>query len=186
MLSNGSVLIILCSGEKKMLKTYKEKRNFSKTPEPTGEKLKKNKLPIFAIQEHHASHLHYDFRLEMEGVLKSWALPKGIPAESNKKHLAVLTEDHPIEYANFSGTIPKGEYGGGEVSIWDKGTFDNLSHNKAGEIKDILKAFKAGHIVFCLHGKKLKGQPFVLHRFKTANKNEWFIFKLKDGIIKST
>src|SRR5437588_828352 len=96
------------------LTNYRKKRNFSKTTEPIGQTLKKNKFPIFVIQEHHASHLHYDLRLEMEGVLKSWALPKGIPTEPNKKHLAILTEDHPIEYANFSGTIPKGEYGGGE------------------------------------------------------------------------
>jgi bifunctional non-homologous end joining protein LigD len=161
------------------LTNYRKKRNFSKTTEPIGQTFKKNKFPIFVIQEHHASRLHYDFRLEMEGVLKSWALPKGIPTESNKKHLAVLTEDHPIEYAHFSGTIPKGEYGGGKVSIWDKGTFENLSHDKAGQIKDISKAFKAGHIVFCLHGEKLKGDSFVLHQFKTAHKNEWFIFKLK-------
>ncbi len=162
-----------------MLETYHHKRNFSKTPEPKGN-LPKNHMvfPIFVIQEHHASHLHYDFRLEMEGVLKSWALPKGVPQKKGEKHLAILTEDHPIEYANFSGTIPSGQYGAGEVFIWDKGTFENLTHDPQQHIKNLANAFKDGHISICLHGKRLKNSYFVLQRVVLSKKEQWILLKL--------
>lgn len=144
------------------LTKYKAKRKFSKTPEPGGRKLKKN-LSRFVVQEHHARNLHYDFRIEMEGVLKSWAVPKGVPDKKGIKRLAIETEDHPIDYINFSGTIPEGEYGAGEVKIWDKGKYKIIS----GRLKD-------GSIKINLNGKKLKGE-YILVLLK--NSKNWLIFK---------
>jgi bifunctional non-homologous end joining protein LigD len=117
----------------------------------------------FVIQEHHAHRLHYDFRLERDGVLKSWAVPKGIPEVPGEKHLAVAVEDHPLEYGHFEGTIAKGEYGAGTVTIWDKGTYDT-------------KHWAGDKIEVILHGTRLTGH-YVLVPFKRAGKNEWLIFK---------
>jgi len=145
------------------LEKYKAKRDFTKTKEPKGKILKKN-LSRFVVQEHHASHLHYDFRLELEGVLKSWAVPKGLPETAGVKRLAVQVEDHPVEYIGFSGTIPEGEYGAGEVFIWDKGKYEIL----AGDLDK-------GSLKFKLNGKKLKGE-YALVRFK--EKKDWLIYKI--------
>ncbi len=145
------------------LEKYQTKRKFTKTPEPKGE-LKKKSLSRFVVQEHHARNLHYDFRLEHEGVLKSWAVPKGVPEEKGVKRLAVQVEDHPVDYINFSGIIPEGEYGAGEVKIWDKGKWKLIS----GDLQD-------GSIKFELSGKKLKGE-YALIRFK--NIKNWLIFKI--------
>ncbi|MEM3673276.1 MAG: DNA polymerase ligase N-terminal domain-containing protein [Candidatus Bathyarchaeia archaeon] len=142
------------------LKEYACKRNFEKTTEPKGE-LKMCKGNIYVIQKHAATHLHYDLRLEMDGVLKSWAIPKEPPRNSGVKRLAVQVEDHPIDYANFEGTIPEGEYGAGTVKIWDKG-FYNLIDRKEDKI------------VVEIHGEKLRG-TYVLVRFK--NKKNWLFFK---------
>ncbi len=120
----------------------------------------------FVIQEHHASHHHYDFRLEMDGVLKSWAIPKGPPIEPTERRLAVLVEDHPLEYIDFEGVIPEGEYGAGQVLIWDKGTYE-------------LQEKKVDKISFSLEGEKLKGH-FTLLRLKKGKKgNEWLLLKHK-------
>ena len=120
----------------------------------------------FVIHKHYASHLHYDFRLEMEGVLRSWAIPKGPPIESTEKRLAVLVEDHPLEYIDFEGDIPNGGYGAGQVLIWDKGTYE-------------LQEKKVDKISFSLEGEKLKGN-FTLLRLKKGKKgNEWLLLKHK-------
>ena len=118
----------------------------------------------FVIQEHHASHFHYDFRLEMEGVLKSWAIPKGPPIEPTEKRLAVLVEDHPLEYIYFEGVIPEGEYGAGQVLIWDKGTYE-------------LQEKKVDKISFSLEGEKLKGNFTLLRLKKGKKENEWLFLK---------
>lgn len=147
----------------KVLGDYHKKRDFSVTAEPEGEMKKEGGSNSFVIQEHHARRLHFDFRLEREGVLKSWAVPKGMPDAPGEKHLAVAVEDHPLEYGHFEGTIPEGEYGAGTVSIWDNGTYDT-------------KHWDPYKIEITLHGKRLNG-PYVLVRFKRAGKNEWLVFR---------
>ncbi|MEO6053231.1 MAG: DNA polymerase ligase N-terminal domain-containing protein, partial [Chthoniobacterales bacterium] len=117
------------------LKEYIRKRNFSKTAEPRGKKAISKGVHRFVIQKHAASHLHYDFRLEMGGTLKSWAVPKGIPFAKGEKRLAMEVEDHPVSYIDFEGTIPKGEYGGGTVMVWDKGSYEPLSKTPAKELR---------------------------------------------------
>ena len=147
------------------LNSYKQKREFSKTPEPKGKIKNSNEKLIFVVQEHHASHLHWDFRLEINGVLKSWAIPKEPPTAKGIKRLAIQVEDHPLNYADFEGEIPKGNYGAGKVEIWDAGTY---------ELDDL----KRDKIEFELHGKKLKGK-YVLVKTKYGKQKEksWLFFK---------
>jgi DNA ligase D-like protein (predicted 3'-phosphoesterase) len=148
-----------------VLEKYKEKRDFKKTPEPKGKtETVKSEKTIFVVHEHHASHLHWDLRLEMDGVLKSWAIPKEPPLEPAVKRLAVLVEDHPLDYASFEGTILKGNYGAGKVIIWDKGTYELAEKTDKG-------------FVVKINGKKLNG-TFVLFKFKPPN--NWLFFKKKD------
>ncbi len=179
-MSNYKKLIITCfilnmgsSMSAKKLETYKNKRNFKKTPEPSGkEKSKKLDHPIFVVQKHNASHLHYDFRIEMNGVLKSWAIPKGPSNDPNEKRLAVETEDHPMSYATFEGTIPEGNYGAGTVKVWDHGTFESIKPEK------LEQSYKNGKIEIKLNGKKLKGN-YVLVRTKLGgNKKNWLFKKM--------
>jgi bifunctional non-homologous end joining protein LigD len=170
------------SGDTPMpLEHYRAKRDFKKTREPSGEsKTKAHKQPIFVVQEHHASHLHYDFRLEADGVLKSWAVPKEPSMDPSIKRLAVQVEDHPLGYATFAGTIPKGQYGGGTVKIWDHGTYENLMEDKAdGQTPAV--AIDAGRIEFVLHGERLKGK-FALIRMRPRGrgKPQWLLIKMKD------
>src|SRR5215213_2602262 len=135
-----------------LLKKYRTMRDFGDTPEPAGGKPKKSKLPIFVIQKHRASHLHYDFRLEMEGVLKSWAIPKGPSYDPGIKRLAMQTEDHPLAYGDFEGRIPDGEYGGGDSIIWDRGTYDTIPPGQASAQR------KKGHLKVRFEGQKLQGE----------------------------
>ena len=156
------------------LATYKEKRDFSKTPEP-GAKRGKAKGNSFVIQKHAARRTHFDFRLEQDGVLKSWAVTRGPSLDPSEKRLAVRTEDHPLEYGGFEGVIPKGEYGGGPVMIWDEGTWEPIGDPDEGLAKGDLK--------FRLHGHRLKGD-WVLVRMKkdrTGGKREnWLLIKKRD------
>jgi DNA ligase D-like protein (predicted 3'-phosphoesterase) len=160
---------------------YREKRNFKVTPEPSGGRKKTSHQPIFVVQKHAARALHYDLRLESEGVLKSWAVPKGPSLDPDAKHLAVPTEDHPLDYADFEGVIPKGEYGAGAVIVWDTGPYRNIS-DKEGSPLTMAQAEKKGHIKVWLEGKKLKG-AFSLFRFRQAEgheKESWLLVKMKD------
>ena len=163
---------------------YLKKRNLKKSGEPTPKKIKKEnkklnsreqylkgkimrrkprRLSRYLIHEHHASHLHWDLRIEMEGVLKSWAVPKIPPKEENEKRLAIQVEDHPLEYAKFHGIIPEGNYGAGEVKIWDKGTYELIEKTP-------------NKIIIKIHGKKLKGKYCLI---KTSyGKNQWLFFKI--------
>lgn len=155
------------------LATYHKKRNFTKTSEPKGKIPKKNNSvkKLYVIQKHAASHLHYDFRLELNGVLISWAVPKGPSLNPNTKRLAMHVEDHPIEYGSFEGIIPEGEYGGGTVMLWDTGEWICIDKNP-------LQAYKKGNLTFTLHGKKLKGK-WKLIRIQHNDKT-WLLIKLKD------
>ena len=156
------------------LKKYKAKRNFSQTAEPKGGKPLPKQVrgaSRFVIQKHAASRLHYDFRLQMEGVLKSWALPKGLPWQQGEKHLAVEVEDHPIEYETFEGVIPQGNYGGGSVMVWDRGAYYVYGEQP-------LKSLREGKLHLVLAGEKAQGEwTLVRIRGRDGEKNQWLILK---------
>jgi len=161
------------------LKEYHKKRDFKVTPEPSGKSKSAEKATSalgYVIQKHRASHLHYDFRLEWNGVLLSWAVPKGPSLDPSVKRLAMQVEDHPIEYANFEGVIPEGEYGGGTVMVWDKGTWEP-------ESPDVDEALRKGDLKFTLHGQKLKGS-WVLVRTRgfggSSGRPSWLLIKHRD------
>jgi bifunctional non-homologous end joining protein LigD len=159
------------------LKKYRSMRDFGDTPEPAGKvKIPKKKKPIFVIQKHQASHLHYDFRLEMEGVLKSWAVPKGPSYDPAVKRLAMMTEDHPYDYASFEGIIPEGNYGAGQVIIWDEGTWEFI---EPGD--DPVRAVQQGKLTFKLNGKKMFGEwALVRIKGRSPKGNEWLLLKHRD------
>ena len=163
------------------LAKYKEKRTFDQTPEPAGGKASGAQLR-FVIQKHAASHLHYDFRLEMEGVLKSWAVPKGPSTDPEVKRLAMMVEDHPYDYRSFEGIIPEGNYGAGTVIVWDEGTYeaaDLKGKSKKEQEKSLLHELHQGKIKFVLHGKKLKGE-YALVKAHGRGENGWLLMKLED------
>jgi DNA ligase D-like protein (predicted 3'-phosphoesterase) len=149
-------------GEEKLLQ-YQARRDFTMTPEPSGKKAAGLRGNSYVVHEHRARHLHYDLRMEREGVLKSWAVPKGVPEVAGEKHLAVETEDHPLEYLTFEGTIPEGEYGAGTEAIWDTGTYETL-------------VWDEGKVEVIFHGKRLSGR-YVLVRFRRPGKKDWLILK---------
>ncbi|MGD6806074.1 MAG: non-homologous end-joining DNA ligase [Candidatus Bathyarchaeia archaeon] len=155
------------SASDEQLSEYNAKRNFQQTPEPVGTPDKKEPL-IYVIQEHNATRLHWDFRLEHGGVLKSWAVPKGIPEAPNVRHLAVETEDHPYEYAKFEGTIPKGQYGAGTVKIWDRGHYE-------------IKAWEKDKIEVILNGERLHGNYVLIRLKKSEDQKNWLLLKGKDS-----
>jgi bifunctional non-homologous end joining protein LigD len=158
------------------LTKYRHKRNFEITPEPKGtpNKRKLSTKLAFVIQKHQATHLHYDFRLEWKGVLLSWAVPKGPSLDPSVKRLAMAVEDHPVDYGGFEGTIPEGQYGGGTVMVWDRGTWEP-------ESEDVDASLRAGDLKFVLHGVKLKGS-WVLVRTKQAksSRSAWLLIKHRD------
>src|ERR687883_196156 len=169
-----------CRGERKLshregtmsLDIYRKKRDFEITSEPRAMAGKEHRQPIFVVQEHHASRLHYDFRLEADGVLKSWAVPKQPSLDPAIKRLAVQVEDHPLEYANFSGEIPAGQYGAGVVHIWDKGTYENILAHKPHP-QSMAEGINAGHLEVQLHGRKLKGNFALIRMAKRSQKASW-------------
>lgn len=168
------------------LALYKKKRDFKKSPEPTGGKTEPGRLR-FVIQKHQASHLHYDFRLEMEGVLKSWAVPKGPSTDPSVKRLAMMVEDHPYDYRNFEGIIPEG-YGAGTVMVWDEGFYepaDLPAKDKQSQDKALRQQLQAGKLKFILAGKKLKGE-FALVKSGGRGENAWLLFKVKDKHASTT
>lgn len=162
------------------LKLYNKKRNYKESPEPSGKTEKSKSKLRFVVQRHKASHLHYDFRLEMDGVLKSWAVPKGPSLNPKDKRLAMMVEDHPYSYRTFSGIIPAGNYGAGIVEIWDEGEYSDLENSDKKTAEKKLKAgFNAGSLKFTLHGKKLKGE-FALVKLKGIGENQWLLIKHRD------
>ena len=163
------------------LKKYNEKRDFKQTSEPVGETKSSSGKLIFVVQKHNASHLHYDFRLQLNGVLLSWAIPKGPSLNPDDKRLAVLVEDHPYDYKDFEGAIPVGNYGAGTVIVWDSGTYQPTKGKDGEDAQSILeKQFKKGHLSFELNGHKLKG-AFSLVQLKGKGENNWLLIKKEDA-----
>lgn len=158
------------------LEEYARKRDFEQTPEPgPGRKVKSPKHSgRFFIQRHNATRLHYDFRLEIDGTLKSWAVPKGPSLDPATKHLAAMVEDHPLDYGDFEGNIPKGNYGGGSVMLWDRGTFELIGEESG------MEQIARGDLKFRLHGEKLTGTFALVHMKNRGKGNEWLIIKKKD------
>src|SRR5881394_225260 len=176
------------------LTLYKKKRSFKKTPEPEGKKRSQSKSKLrFVVQQHSATNLHYDFRLEMEGVLKSWAIPKGPSLNPDDKRLAMMVEDHPYDYRTFEGTIPEGNYGAGTVMVWDEGTYEAMAFEKEStkdQEKILLAELKKGDVKIVLHGEKLKG-AFALVKIKggpsaRGGENAWLLIKKKDDAASRT
>src|SRR6201994_1477742 len=163
------------------LEKYVKKRDFTKTAEPkAGRSMDKDHL-MFVIQKHDATRLHYDFRLEMDGVLKSWAVPKGPSTDPKTKRLAMMVEDHPFDYRNFEGIIPEGNYGGGTVIVWDEGTYEPVEEikGKKAQDKDLQKQLESGSVKIKLHGKKLEGE-FALVKTHGMGDNAWLLIKHND------
>ena len=165
------------SGAARPLAAYNAKRDFTRTDEPAGRVPKATGKKLhFVVQKHAASHLHYDFRLELDGVMKSWAVPKGPSLDPSVKRLAMEVEDHPIEYNTFEGTIPAGEYGGGTVMLWDRGTYDAEDGGGAESLRD---GYRRGDLKVTLSGARLVGS-WVLVRMKREGKPQWLLIKHRD------
>jgi DNA ligase D-like protein (predicted 3'-phosphoesterase) len=158
---------------------YRKKRNFDSTPEPAPGKGGGASGRRFVIQKHDASSLHYDLRLEFDGVLKSWSVPKGPSTDPREKRLAIRAEDHPLNYADFEGVIPEDEYGGGTVMVWDAGTYRNLRADKGKDSLDMPGSFRGGLIETWLEGEKLKG-GYALKRIEPGKKSRWLLIKMDD------
>jgi bifunctional non-homologous end joining protein LigD len=159
------------------LAEYNAKRDFSRTAEPAGKVPKaRGRTLHFVIQKHAASHLHYDFRLELDGVMKSWAVPKGPSLDPTVRRLAMEVEDHPISYNTFEGTIPQGEYGGGTVMLWDRGSYEA---EDGGGAEALRRGYEKGELRFQMHGKRLQG-GFVLARLRRPGRPQWLLIKRRD------
>ncbi|MEV4787351.1 DNA polymerase ligase N-terminal domain-containing protein [Streptomyces tuirus] len=170
--------------ERDRLRDYRGKRDFQRTGEPRGHGGSASERPRFVVQIHDASTMHFDFRLQVDDVLKSWSVPRGPSADPKDKRLAVPTEDHPLEYEEFEGVIPRGEYGGGTVIVWDHGTYEPLSHDRAGRPVDFAQSLERGHATFRLSGSKLHGE-YALTRFRGGRDGEgeqaWLLVKRAGG-----
>ena len=153
----------------KKLSEYERKRNRTQTPEPFAGKRGRSEAPIFVVQRHDARRLHYDFRLERDGVLASWAVPKGVPLEPGQQHLAVHVEDHPLEYGSFEGEIPKGNYGAGTVEIWDRGTYE------------LVEEKKDGGLTVRLHGERLDGLWTLVPAHLSGDEKNWLILRKREA-----
>lgn len=160
------------------LAPYHARRAFGRTPEPSGGNVVPGSAPIFVIQMHDASTLHYDFRIEVGGVLKSWAVPKGPSTDPRDKRLMLPTDDHPMDYARFEGVIPQGEYGAGTVLVWDAGTFENITEKDA-TLQPVAKALEAGHLLIRLKGHKISG-GYALQRTGEGDEARWLLIKMDD------
>jgi len=169
------------------LKRYRSRRDFRRSPEPRGARsadapeLAKDRNPIFVVQEHAARSHHFDFRLEVDGVLASWAVPKGPSTDPRQRRLAVRTEDHPLSYADFEGEIPEGEYGAGKVIVWDAGPFENRSRDDDGDEIPLAKALRRGHAEVWLEGRKLRGAWALLHAKLGGEAKNWLLVKVDDS-----
>ncbi len=164
------------------LDDYKKKRDFHKTGEPSAGGNPgswADKRPVFVIQKHDASTLHYDFRIEVDGVLKSWAVPKGPSTDPDEKRLAIPTEDHPLEYADFEGTIPSDAYGGGTVLIWDRGSYSNLKEEEEDAGKSVSAQIDNGHVTIRLEGQKISG-GYALIGTGRGDDARWLLIKMDD------
>nr|BFD86487.1 DNA polymerase ligase N-terminal domain-containing protein [Streptomyces sp. Xyl84] len=166
------------------LREYRGKRDFGRTREPSGRRTGEGSGPRFVVQIHDARRMHFDFRLQVGDVLRSWSVPKGPSDDPHDKRLAVPTEDHPLEYEDFEGVIPKGEYGGGTVVVWDRGTYEPLSHDRGGRPVDFAESLERGHATFRLHGSKLRGE-YALTRFRDdrdeGGEEAWLLVKKAEG-----
>ncbi|WP_328336174.1 DNA polymerase ligase N-terminal domain-containing protein [Streptomyces violaceus] len=169
--------------ERDRLRDYRGKRDFDRTGEPRGRGTPPGDRPRFVVQIHDASTMHFDFRLQVDDVLKSWSIPRGPSADPKDKRLAVPTEDHPLEYEEFEGVIPRGEYGGGTVIVWDHGTYEPLSHDRKGRPVDFAESLEHGHATFRLSGSKLHGE-YALTRFRDGadgGEEAWLLVKRAGG-----
>jgi DNA ligase D-like protein (predicted 3'-phosphoesterase) len=159
---------------------YRGKREFERTPEPAGgRKRGRRAKPRFVIHKHDATTLHYDFRLEAAGVLKSWAVPKGPSTNPKDKRLAMPTEDHPLDYVDYEGLIPEGQYGAGPVIVWDTGTYRNLTEEDGGRAVPVEQAVQDGHVAVWLEGRKLRG-GYALTRVGKGKRERWLLVKMAD------
>lgn len=168
----------LASNDSDKLERYRAKRDFAKSSEPEGAGGPRDRGSVFVIQKHDATSLHYDFRLEVDGVLKSWAVPKGPSTDPREKRLAIRTEDHPLDYAEFEGVIPEGEYGAGSVLIWDRGTYRNVTEKDDG-LRAMDDALADGHVLVWLDGEKISG-GYALQRIDDE-KDQWLLIKMDDA-----
>lgn len=165
------------------LKTYRDRRDFSRSPEPDGDApdFRESGNPVFVIQQHAASSLHFDFRLEIDGALASWAVPKGPSTDPSEKRLAVRTEDHPLDYADFEGAIPEDEYGGGKVIVWDAGPYRALRRDDDGDDVPMSDALDDGRIEVWLEGRKLRGGYALVHARLGGKDENWLLVKMDDA-----
>jgi len=167
------------AGAPPALAEYRRKRDFTRTREPAGGRSRAGRKLAFVIQKHAASHLHFDLRLELDGVMKSWAVPKGPSLDPTVKRLAMQVEDHPIEYNKFEGTIPEGEYGGGTVMLWDRGTYTAPGDEPDPEAA-LRRGYEKGDFKFELHGKRLQGSWVLVRIRRDEERRQWLLIKHRD------